>query len=162
MYFHIFIIIVINFLIIILMIIIIFTISAIITIVFCYLFIYYYYFFFLFFSYTSCQQVNSLCIILVYNGGSKAPIRLSRRRSSCLVYTKLGMFGQAQCRRRYILPYSTQFLIRIRYVPGNVVMVATDIYGKSPPRSGYTELRESMTFISFLFSFLIIKSFYNF
>ena len=40
-------------------------------------------------------------------------------------------------------------------------MIATDIYGESPYGSGYTELRESMTFLIFLFSFLIIN-FYNF
>ena len=40
-------------------------------------------------------------------------------------------------------------------------MVATDMYGKSPYGSGYTESRESMTFLPFLFSFLIIN-FYNF
>ena len=40
-------------------------------------------------------------------------------------------------------------------------MVATDMYGKSPYGSGYTELRESMTLLPFLFSFLIIN-FYNF
>ena len=44
---------------------------------------------------------------------------------------------------------------------GNVVMVATDMYGKSPCGIGYTELRESMTFSPFLFSLLIIN-FYNF
>ena len=36
-------------------------------------------------------------------------------------------------------------------------MVATDMYGKSPYGSGYTELRESMTFLPFLYSFLIIN-----
>ena len=40
-------------------------------------------------------------------------------------------------------------------------MVATDMYGKSPYGSGYTELRESMNFLPFLVSFLII-SFCNF
>ena len=40
-------------------------------------------------------------------------------------------------------------------------MVATDMYGKSPYGSGYTELHESVTFLQFLFSFLIIN-FYNF
>ena len=40
-------------------------------------------------------------------------------------------------------------------------MVATDMYGKSPYVSGYAELRESMTFLPFLLSFLIIN-FYNF
>ena len=39
-------------------------------------------------------------------------------------------------------------------------MVSTDTK-KSPYGSGYTELRESMTFLAFLFSFLIIN-FYNF
>ena len=34
------------------------------------------------------------------------------------------------------------------------------MYGKSPYGSGYTKLRESMTFLQFLFSFLIIN-FYN-
>ena len=42
-----------------------------------------------------------------------------------------------------------------------MVMVATDMYGKSPYGSGYTELHESVTFLQFLFSFLIIN-FYNF
>ena len=40
-------------------------------------------------------------------------------------------------------------------------MAATDMYGKSPYESGYTKLRGSMTFLPFLFSFLIIN-FYNF
>ena len=40
-------------------------------------------------------------------------------------------------------------------------MVATDMYRKSPHGSRYTELRESMTFLAFLFNFLIIN-FYNF
>ena len=61
--------------------------------------------------------------------------------------------SQEKCRRRYILAYPTQFLVIIRLVPGNVVMVATDMYGKSSYGSGYTELRESMTFLPFLFSY---------
>ena len=40
-------------------------------------------------------------------------------------------------------------------------MVATDMYGKSPYRSGYTESRKSVTSLRFLLSFLIVK-FYNF
>ena len=40
-------------------------------------------------------------------------------------------------------------------------MIATDMYGKSPYGSGYTELRESMTSLPFLFSFLI-GNYYNF
>ena len=63
--------------------------------------------------------------------------------------------SQAKCRRRYILAYPTQFLIMIRLVPGNVVMVATDMYGKSSYGSGYTELGESMKFLPFLFSWLL-------
>ena len=34
-------------------------------------------------------------------------------------------------------------------------MVGNDMYGKNPYGIGYTELRESMTFLPFLFSFLI-------
>ena len=40
-------------------------------------------------------------------------------------------------------------------------MVAPDMYGKILYGSGYTELRESMTCLPFLFSFLIF-TFYNF
>ena len=47
-------------------------------------------------------------------------------------------------------------LIKIKLVPGNVVMVETDMVGKSPYWSRHTELRKSMTFLLFLFSFLII------
>ena len=36
-------------------------------------------------------------------------------------------------------------------------MVASGMYGKSSYGSGYTESRESMTFLPFLFSFLIIN-----
>ena len=66
------------------------------------------------------------------------------------------MFGQS-----IFLAYSTKILIRITLVPGNVVMVATDMCGKSPYRSKYTELRKSMTFLPFMFSFLVF-TFYNF
>ena len=52
-------------------------------------------------------------------------------------------------------------LLLLRLVTGNVVMVATDMCGKSPYGSLYTELRESMTFLPFLFSFLIVN-FHNF
>ena len=40
-------------------------------------------------------------------------------------------------------------------------MVATDMCGKNPYGCGYMELRETMTFLPFLFSFIIIN-FYNF
>ena len=40
----------------------------------------------------------------LYNGGSKALIRLLGRGRSCLVYTRLGMFGLGICRRDTFLP----------------------------------------------------------
>ena len=61
----------------------------------------------------------------------------------------------------YNLTHSTLFLIKIRLIPGNVVMVANDMYRKSPYENGYTELSKSMTFLPFLFSFIIIN-FHNF
>ena len=54
------------------------------------------------------------------------------------------------------MAYSTQFVIRTKLEPRNMVMVATVMYVKSPYGSRYTELRESMNFLPFLFSFLII------
>ena len=54
------------------------------------------------------------------------------------------------------MAYSAQLVIRIRLVPRNMVMVTTVMYVKSPYGSGYTELSESMNFLPFLFSFLII------
>ena len=65
---------------------------------------------------------NSPCIIALYNGGSKAPIRLSGRGRSSLGihFARPGMFR--------LFSLSTD----IRLVPGNVVMVATDMCGKSP------------------------------
>ena len=41
---------------------------------------------------------------------------------------------------RYILAYSTKVIIRIRLIPGNMVMVATDMYGKSPYGKGYADI----------------------
>ena len=52
-------------------------------------------------------------------------------------------------------------LLLLRLETGKVVMVATDMYRISPYGSAYTELRESMTFLPFSFSFLIIN-FHNF
>ena len=92
-------IIVININIIILRIIIVITISVIITIFFLfYLFIYLLFIYsfiniIIFFYILLCQQGNSPCIIVMYNGGSKARFRLSGRGRSCLVYTKPGMLG---------------------------------------------------------------------
>ena len=36
-------------------------------------------------------------------------------------------------------------------------MVATDMYGESPYGRGYTKLRESITFLPYLFGFLMIN-----
>ena len=56
------------------------------------------------------------------------------------------MFGLGMVPEEVFLAYSTQFIILIiSLVPGNVVMVATDMCGKSPSRaSGYMELHENM------------------
>ena len=52
------------------------------------------------------QQSKSPCVIALDNGGSKAPIRLSRRGRSCLAQLlNLGCLGQAQCRRRIFSPF---------------------------------------------------------
>ena len=46
---------------------------------------------------------------------------------------KPGMFGLGIVPKEDFFPYSTQFIfLIIRLVPGNVVMVATDMCGKSP------------------------------
>ena len=54
------------------------------------------------------------------------------------------------------MAYSTQFVIRTRLVPRNMVMVATVMYIKSPYGSRYTELRESMNFLPFLLSTIVL------
>ena len=97
-----------------------------------------------FFHILLCQQVNSIMVALKHLLGC-------RGGEGLVQFTlNLGCLGQAQCRRRYILAYSTQFLIRIRLVPGNVVMVATDMYRKRPYGSGYTEFRKKNTiFVQF-------------
>ena len=46
---------------------------------------------------------------------------------------KPGMFGQGIPPKENFLAYSTQLIVLIiRLVPGNLVMVATDMCGKSP------------------------------
>ena len=44
------------------------------------------------FNYAS--RVRVACIIVPYNNGSKAPIRLSGRGRSILAFVRSGMFGQ--------------------------------------------------------------------
>ena len=59
---------------------------------------------------------------------------------------KPGMFGLGIAPKEIFLAYSTQFVfLTIRLVPGNVVMVAIDMWGKNPITGrGYIELRENM------------------
>ena len=59
---------------------------------------------------------------------------------------KPGMFGLGMVLKEGFRAYSTQFIFFIiRLVPGNVVMVAIDMWGKAPSRgSGYMELHEYM------------------
>ena len=46
---------------------------------------------------------------------------------------KLGMFGLGMAPKDNFLGYSTQLvLLIIRLVPGNVIMVVSDMYRKSP------------------------------
>ena len=60
----------------------------------------------------TCQQSNSLCIIVLYNGGSKAPIRLLGRGRSCLI-EKLGLDVWINMVLKEIhLAYSTRFFFR--------------------------------------------------
>ena len=133
-----------NIIVIILRIIIIITISAIIFLVIYFILIYYYYHYYYYYYYyyhyyyycyyyhcyyyyfyiLSCQQGNSPCIIVLYNGGSKALNRLLGRGRSCLVYTKPGMFGQGivpkEIQSRLFNPVSNQNKTctwKRRYVP---------------------------------------------
>ena len=63
----------------------------------------------------------------------KAPIQLLVRAKSSLAHAKPGMFGLGRTPKENFLTYSTQFIfLIIRLVPGNVVMVAIDMCGKSP------------------------------
>ena len=59
-----------------------------------------------------------------------APIRLSARGWSCLAFVRSGMFGLGIAPKEKLS--ETLFHSGIRLVPGNVVMVAIDMYGKSP------------------------------
>ena len=49
--------------------------------------------FFLHILFKYASKVRATCIILPYNDGSKAPIRLSGRGRSCLAFVRSGMFG---------------------------------------------------------------------
>ena len=71
---------------------------------------------------------------------------------------KPGMFGLGIAPKEIFLAYSTQFVFStIRLVPGNVVMVAIDMCGKSHiTGSRYMELCENMCILIFLSFFLKI------
>ena len=118
----------------------------------------------------ACQQGKSPCIIALDNSGSKAPIQLSERRRSCLARAKPSMLELGIAPKENFLAYSTQFIfLIIRLAPGNVVMVAIDMCGKSPSRgngggegSGYMELSENMFYLlCFLFIYLFVCLFNN-
>ena len=49
------------------------------------------------------------------------------------IIAELGMFGLGMVPKEVFLSYSTEFIfLIIRLVPGNVVMAAIDMCGKSP------------------------------
>ena len=65
-------------------------------------------------------------IVSTYSAVGEGKVLFSRN-------VKPGMFGLGIAPKETFLAYSTQFVILIiRLVPGNVVMVAIDMCGKSP------------------------------
>ena len=93
----------------------------------------------------TCQQSNSLCIIVLYNGGSKAPIRLSGRGRSCLIE----MFGLGMVLKEIHLDYSARFLFREQDLYLEMQSWSPLICTEKAFRSGYMGLRERMYFIIF-------------
>ena len=81
---------------------------------------------------TYASKLRAACIIVPYTNGSKTPIRLSGRGRSCLAFATSGMFGLGIAPKEKISRLFNPVSIGIRLVPGNVVMVAIDMYGKSP------------------------------
>ena len=124
-------------------IIIIITVSIIITIITVTVIIVYHYYYY----YYSYIVMLLRCKITLYNAGSKALIRLSGRRSSCLVYTRRGMFWLDIVLMEIQSWLSNKFLIRIRLVPWNTVIVTTDLYGKNLYGRGYTQVRKVTIFL---------------
>ena len=78
------------------------------------------------------RKVRAACIIVPYNDGSKAPIRLSGRGRSSLAFARSGMFGLGIALKEKISRLFNPVSIGIKLVPGNVVMVAINMYGKRP------------------------------
>ena len=70
------------------------------------------------------------------NGGRKAPITYSAIVEGNVLFNRIAkseMFGLAMAPKENFLAYSTQFIFLItRLVPGNLIMVAIRICGKSP------------------------------
>ena len=78
------------------------------------------------------SKVRAMCIIVPYNDGSKARIQLSGRERSCLAFATSGMFRLGIAPKEKLSHLFNPVSMGIRLVPGNVVMVAIDIYRKSP------------------------------
>ena len=108
-----------------------------------------------FFLMLSCKYCNSPCISLRYNVTLEHLFVYQGGEGLAQFTLDLGCLCQTQRCRICNLAYSTQFLIRMRLLTENVVLIATSIFGKSPYRSEYTELRKSKTFLEILFQFLI-------
>ena len=98
--------------------------------IYLFLFIYFFWLHILFYL-TYASKVRAACVVLPYNDGSKAPIRLSGRGRFCLVVARSGMFGLGIAPKEKLSRLFNPVSIGIRLVPGNVFMVAIDMYGKS-------------------------------
>ena len=86
------------------------------------------FFFFCYIFYlTYASKVRGTCIIVPYNDGSKAPIRLSGRGRSCLAFARSGMFGLGIAPKEKLSRLFNPVSKEIRLVPGKVVMVATQL-----------------------------------
>ena len=99
----------------------------------------------------TCQQSNSLCIIVLYNGGSKAPIRLLGRGRSCLINVRPGMLGLGMVLKEIHLAYSTRFLFREQDLYLETWSWSPLICTEKAFGSGYMGLRERMYFIIFVY-----------
>ena len=73
-----------------------------------------------------------MCIIVPYDDGLKAPIQLLERGKSRLAFARSGMFGLGIALKEKLSCPFNPVSVRIKLVPGNLVMVAIDMYGKSP------------------------------
>ena len=115
----------------------------------------------------TCQQSNRLCIIVLCNGGSKAPIQLLGRGRSCLINVRPGMFGLGMVLKEIHLAYSTRFLFREQDLYLETWSWSPLICTEKAFGSGYMGLRERMYFIIFVyypnikvFHFIYFSSFF--